>query len=205
MSVTTNLHALSFDQAALTFIMKETQNLQRAVYNGHLTDSKDVLDYLMERDQIMPRLNDRVLNTDKAVYVDFGGAVGEGDGLPGLDAFAVSSSSSKAATLAQNLKYLTLKDDPKLNVLSGWVVGDLETGLGRSLLKAAVEHVKSSPNMRVAVVHNTDKPGLISRIIQAAMETQSNQVGNSLLKHVFEEMFLVLASRPSSSFNIASA
>ena len=175
MCVTTYLHAFSFDQAALTFIMKETQNLQRAVYNGHLTDSKDVLDYLMERDQIMPRLNDRVLNTDKAAYVDFGGAV-EGDGLPGLDAFAVSSSSSKAATLAQNLKYLTLKDDPKLNVLSGWVVADLETSLGRSLLKAAVEHVKSSPNMRVAVVHNTDEPGLISRIVQAALETQSNQV-----------------------------
>ena len=46
--------------------MKETQNLQRAVYNGHLTDSKDVLDYLMERDQIMPRLNDRVLSSGEA-------------------------------------------------------------------------------------------------------------------------------------------
>ena len=54
------------EEAALTFIMKETQNLQRAVYNGHLTDSKDVLDYLMERDQIMPRLNDRVLSSGEA-------------------------------------------------------------------------------------------------------------------------------------------
>ena len=54
------------EEAALTFIMKETQNLQRAVYNGHLTDSQDVLDYLMERDQIMPRLNDRVLSSGEA-------------------------------------------------------------------------------------------------------------------------------------------
>ena len=68
--ITTLQHVIDLrdeiEEAALTFIMKETQNLQRAVYNGHLTDSKDVLDYLMERDQIMPRLNDRVLSSGEA-------------------------------------------------------------------------------------------------------------------------------------------
>ena len=113
---------------------------------------------------------------DNAKYVDFlGEAVFP---LPKLEEYAVLSSASKAASLAQSLKYLTLKEDPKLNVLSGWVVADLETKEGRSLLKSGVEHVKSSSNMRVSVVHNTKNPGLISRIIQAAIETQTSQVNN---------------------------
>jgi len=184
------------EEAALTFIMKETQNLQRAVYNGHLTDSKDVLDYLMERDQIMPRLNDRVLSSDNAKYVDFlGEAVFP---LPKLEEYAVLSSASKAASLAQSLKYLTLKEDPKLNVLSGWVVADLETKEGRSLLKSGVEHVKSSSNMRVSVVHNTKNPGLISRIIQAAIETQTSQVAKSLISKVTKKEATVSALEKGS-------
>merc|ERR1719414_617855 len=121
--------------------MRETQNLQRAVYNGLLTDRMDVLDYLMKRDQIMPRLNDRILGgggSSNAHYVDF-----VGDALPvkndnafNLDNFAVLDSASKAASLAQSLKYLTMKEDPKLNVLTSWLVVNLETKKGRALLKA---------------------------------------------------------------------
>jgi hypothetical protein len=39
------------------------QAIQKAVYRNQLTDSMDVLDHLMSRENIMPRLNQRILSS----------------------------------------------------------------------------------------------------------------------------------------------
>ena len=36
--------------------------IQKEVYRGRLSDGMDVLDWLMSRENIMPRLNQRILN-----------------------------------------------------------------------------------------------------------------------------------------------
>lgn len=46
-----------------------------------------------------------------------------------------------------------------LRMVSSWVVCDLETKAGRATALAAVKHVKSSNQMRVAFIHNTENPG----------------------------------------------
>ncbi len=49
------LNGEDFEEAVMMALMKETNELQRAVYRGRLTDSDDVVDYLMKQPNIMPR------------------------------------------------------------------------------------------------------------------------------------------------------
>lgn len=49
------LNADDFEETILTEIMQQTHNLQKSVFNGDLTDSQDVTDYLMNQPHIMPR------------------------------------------------------------------------------------------------------------------------------------------------------
>lgn len=50
------LNAGDFEEAVLTEIMAQTPTIQKAVYRGDLTDSDDVIDWLMSRPNVMPRL-----------------------------------------------------------------------------------------------------------------------------------------------------
>lgn len=49
------LNADSFEEAVLTEIMAQTPTLQRAVYKGEVTDKDNILDYLMNKPNVMPR------------------------------------------------------------------------------------------------------------------------------------------------------
>ena len=57
-----HLNGEDFEEGLLTELMKETQMIQKEVYRGRLSDGMDVLDWLMSRENIMPRLNQRILN-----------------------------------------------------------------------------------------------------------------------------------------------
>lgn len=50
------LNADEFEETILTEILQQTQTLQKAVYNGDLSDRQEVVDYLMTLPHIMPRL-----------------------------------------------------------------------------------------------------------------------------------------------------
>lgn len=49
------LNADDFEETILTEIMQQTHTLQKAVFNGDLSDRQDVIDYLMSQPHIMPR------------------------------------------------------------------------------------------------------------------------------------------------------
>jgi UDP-glucose:glycoprotein glucosyltransferase len=49
------LNADNFEEAVLTEIMAQTPTLQRAVYKGEVTDKDNILDYLMNKPNVMPR------------------------------------------------------------------------------------------------------------------------------------------------------
>lgn len=50
-----SLNKEDFEEAMLTEIMSQTPILQKAVYRGELTDSDDVLNFVMNRPNVMPR------------------------------------------------------------------------------------------------------------------------------------------------------
>lgn len=51
-----SLTAGEFEEAVLLEIMRQTPIVQTAVFRGELSDSDNVLDYLMTRPNVMPRL-----------------------------------------------------------------------------------------------------------------------------------------------------
>uniref|UniRef100_A0A8C7Y8C1 UDP-glucose ceramide glucosyltransferase-like 1 n=1 Tax=Oryzias sinensis TaxID=183150 RepID=A0A8C7Y8C1_9TELE len=57
-------------------IMDSTTAFQRAVFVGQLTEGLDVVDYLMEQPNVVPRMNPLILSTDRK-YLDFTGRPGE--------------------------------------------------------------------------------------------------------------------------------
>jgi UDP-glucose:glycoprotein glucosyltransferase len=49
------LNANSFEEAILSTIMTQTPMIQKAVYRGEITESDDVIDFLMNQPNVMPR------------------------------------------------------------------------------------------------------------------------------------------------------
>jgi UDP-glucose:glycoprotein glucosyltransferase len=54
-----------FEESIITKIMQLTQDIQMAVYKGNLHDSQNILDWLMNKEVIMPRLNPRILTLER--------------------------------------------------------------------------------------------------------------------------------------------
>lgn len=50
-----SLNSDDFEETLLTEIMQQTPNIQKAVYKGDLSDSDNVVDYLMNLPHVMPR------------------------------------------------------------------------------------------------------------------------------------------------------
>jgi len=182
-----HLTSEDFEEQLLTTIMKETQVLQRAVYKNQLTDTMDMLDYLMQRENIMPRLNQRILSSTNTPTIALAGD--QQAGLS-LDTFSKLDKRSMASTLAKHLPYLVGKESSKvskLRMVTTWVVVDLETAAGRAVAKAAVTHVKSTNQMRVGFVHNSPNPGMISKAVEAAVRNLGATAAGTLLSKILKE------------------
>ena len=72
----------------------------------------------------------------------------------------------------------------RFNVLTAWIVADLETEQGREALLSAVSHVKTSSLLRVGVIHNGAKVGTVTKIVQAALDTFDSKAAKLLLLKV---------------------
>ena len=171
-----------FEDELMMEIMRITQDFQRDVYKGLVTDKTDLLDYLMTKDNILPSLNERIIKTN--TYIDL-----IGDPSPDLnvDTFAMLDRASMASTLAEKMRYISLKDSAigQFNVLTCWLVIDLETHDGREILKGGISQIKDSPHMRLSVIHNTkEEPGIVSVAIQATIETQNNKAAKNLISKI---------------------
>ncbi len=183
-----NLDSENFEEGLMMAIMRTTNELQKAVYHNKLKDGDDMVDYLMKQPNIMPRLNDRILKAEDSAnsYIPM-----VGDILPKLqiDTFAVLSKPSMTATLAEHMDYLTSKDgaESKLQVLTMWIVTDLDTQRGREILRGALAHVKASTLSRIGVIHNPSNPGLVSKIVKAALLLLDNRAAKHLLGKVTKE------------------
>lgn len=189
-----HLNAEDFEEAVLSEIMNQTPVFQKAVYKGDFTDGDNALDYIMNQPNVMPRLNDRILNQDKHQYLDMTGAPLAEEIPLTLEAFSGLSSRDKTATIiSRGVEYFVKKQNVDMTVttphtLTHWIVTDLQTAAGRQLLAHALDQMRSSGSIRVGVLLNPSSVGQfqqLDRLILAAprflQPSHAVQVINTIL------------------------
>ncbi|XP_026150996.1 UDP-glucose:glycoprotein glucosyltransferase 2 [Mastacembelus armatus] len=171
-------------------IMDATTTFQRAVFMGQLSESSDVVDYLMEQPNVVPRINPLILSTDRK-YLDFT-ATPVVDDWEDTTMFSFLDTRDKTAVMAKRMKYFTNTDEDGMSIVTMWIVGDFEKVPGRKLLLNALKHVKASRGVRVGVIDNPNgKPSedntVLYRAIWASFLTQKNKAAIEFVQKLLKE------------------
>lgn len=169
------LTADEFEEAVLSEIMSQTPIFQKAVYKGELRDSDNVIDFIMDRPNIMPRLNERILNTDNNRRVDLMRTVTSVEESVSPQVFSLLGASDQSALMVSTMRYFAPRKQSKNYFLTNWVVTDLSCGCkkGRNLLQSALKQMKNSGVVRVGLIINpSDSTGnnFVNRIALAALK-----------------------------------
>ncbi|XP_077622857.1 UDP-glucose:glycoprotein glucosyltransferase 1 isoform X2 [Crocuta crocuta] len=178
-------------------ILETTTFFQRAVYLGELSHDQDVVEYIMNQPNVVPRINSRILTSERE-YLDL--TATNNFFVDDYARFTVLDSQGKTAAIANSMNYLTKKDDSFIRPVTFWIVGDFDSSSGRQLLYDAIKHQKSSNNVRISMINNPSedisyKNTQISRAIWAALQTQtSNSAKNFITKMAKEETAEALAA-----------
>ncbi|XP_075236839.1 UDP-glucose-glycoprotein glucosyltransferase isoform X2 [Lycorma delicatula] len=195
------LNADDFEDAVFSEVMSQTPTLQKAVYKGDLTDSMNVVDYLMDQPNVMPRLNDRILNIEKSRFIDL---VSSAKPCPITE------------TLLNDIKYASLnkKHDisptsDEIHLLSNWVITDVNTQNGRELLNNALEQMRSSGKIRISVILNSeannDEVGKLERLIVGALKSLTpDQATNRIKRILVEYEDIISGKKDHNSYDIVN-
>ncbi|KAK9738964.1 Thioredoxin-like domain [Popillia japonica] len=158
-----------FEEAVLQEVMSQTPNFQKAIYRGRLQDKDDVFEYLMTQSNVMPRLNERILNKDSSVNLDMSGKATSTMDVRNLIKL---SPRDMTATALENLRYFTVpRKQDRYYSITYWIVGDLNEKKTRDLLLDALEHLKNSGDVRISFLPNVngDQDNLINKLVLAAL------------------------------------
>ncbi|XP_030613602.1 UDP-glucose:glycoprotein glucosyltransferase 2 isoform X1 [Archocentrus centrarchus] len=172
-------------------IMDTTTAFQRAVFMGQLTEGSDVVDYLMEQANVVPRMNPLILSSDRK-YLDLT-ATPVADDWEDTTMFSYLESRDKTAVIAKRMKYFTNTDEDGMTPVTLWIAGDFEKVSGRKLLLSALKNVqKASPGVRVGVIDNpSEKPyednTVLYRAIWASLLTQKNKAAAEFVHKLLKE------------------
>uniref|UniRef100_A0A673B0B5 UDP-glucose ceramide glucosyltransferase-like 1 n=1 Tax=Sphaeramia orbicularis TaxID=375764 RepID=A0A673B0B5_9TELE len=175
-------------------ILETTTFYQRAVYLGELATDHDVVDFIMNQPNVVPRINPRVLSTSRT-YLDLSDT--NNHFIDDYARFLTLDIKEKSTAVANSMNYITKKvsniNDGYIRPVTYWVVGDFDTPSGRQLLYDAIRHMKTSNNVRLGMINNpSNDPSAetnhVARAIWAAMQTQSaNNAKNFITKMAKEE------------------
>uniref|UniRef100_A0A3Q3WAW8 Uncharacterized protein n=1 Tax=Mola mola TaxID=94237 RepID=A0A3Q3WAW8_MOLML len=173
-------------------ILETTTFYQRAVYLGELATDHDVVDFIMNQPNVVPRINPRVLSTSRT-YLDLSDA--NNHFVDDYARFSTLDTKEKNTAVANSMNYMTKKgnNDGYIRPVTFWVVGDFDKPSGRQLLYDAIRHMKTSNNVRLGMINNPSAPlsaetTRVARAIWAAMQTQSaNNAKNFITKLAKEE------------------
>ncbi|XP_008397948.1 UDP-glucose:glycoprotein glucosyltransferase 1 isoform X1 [Poecilia reticulata] len=179
-------------------ILETTSFYQRAVYLGDLATDHDVVDFIMNQPNVVPRINSRVLSTSRT-YLDLSNT--NNYFIDDYARFSTLDSKEKSTAVANSMNYMTKKgmaatnshDDGYIRPVTFWVVGDFDKPSGRQLLYDAIRHMKSSNNVRLGMINNPSsapsaETSRVTRAIWSAMQTQSaNNAKNFITKMSKEE------------------
>uniref|UniRef100_A0A673L9R3 UDP-glucose ceramide glucosyltransferase-like 1 n=1 Tax=Sinocyclocheilus rhinocerous TaxID=307959 RepID=A0A673L9R3_9TELE len=171
------------ETALLQKIMETTNFFQRAVFMGQITESVDVVDFLMEQANVVPRINPLILSSERR-YLDFTSSPGSPLMTPPDP--NQSQNLSKLCFCKEHYSQVMFffTSPVEEEVLYGgtvWIVADIEQPSGRQLLRNALKHMKSSSSScRVGAINNPsgkpteDNSGLY-RAVWASLLTQSSK------------------------------
>ncbi|XP_041954806.1 UDP-glucose:glycoprotein glucosyltransferase 1 isoform X1 [Alosa sapidissima] len=171
-------------------ILETTTFFQRAVYLGELASDHDVVDFIMNQPNVVPRINSRILSTSRH-HLDLSHT--NNHFIDDYARFLFLDTREKNTAVANSMNYMTKKDDGIIRPVTFWVVGDFDQPSGRQMLYDAIRHMKSSNNVRLGMINNpsenpTNESSLIARAIWAAMQTQTaNNAKNFITKMAKEE------------------
>ncbi|XP_014235480.1 UDP-glucose:glycoprotein glucosyltransferase [Trichogramma pretiosum] len=145
------LTAELFEEAVLSTIMSQTPVIQKAVYKGEITESDDVIDYLMNQPNVMPRLNERVLKTENNIWLNLIGSI------PDNTDYHKWSSQDKSVWLMDNMQYICVsrKNVPS-HLYTIWITVNLEEHSGRMLLKETLNYLESNADNRATILINSE-------------------------------------------------
>uniref|UniRef100_A0A8B9KK17 UDP-glucose ceramide glucosyltransferase-like 1 n=1 Tax=Astyanax mexicanus TaxID=7994 RepID=A0A8B9KK17_ASTMX len=134
-------------------IMDTTNFFQRAVFMGQISEGLDVVDFLMEQSNVVPRINPVILSPERR-YLDFT-ASPVADDWDDSTMFSFLDSKDKTAVVSKRMKYLTKHEEEMVYGVTIWIIADIEQAPGRQMLLNALKHMKSSSsNSRVGVINN---------------------------------------------------
>ncbi|XP_012736496.2 UDP-glucose:glycoprotein glucosyltransferase 1 isoform X1 [Fundulus heteroclitus] len=179
-------------------ILETTSFYQRAVYLGELATDHDVVDFIMNQPNVVPRINSRVLSTSRT-YLDLSST--NNYFIDDYARFSTLEIKQKSTAVANSMNYMTKKgtattnrhDDGYIRPVTFWVVGDFDKPSGRQLLYDAIRHMKTSNNVRLGMINNPSsdlsaETSRVARAIWSAMQTQSaNNAKNFITKMSKEE------------------
>ncbi|KAK0098278.1 hypothetical protein PV326_009913 [Microctonus aethiopoides] len=175
----------AFEEIVLSTIMVQTPSLQKAVYKGEVTEGDDVVDFIMNQPNVMPRLNERILQTEKAQWSNLIGSI------PTNDDVSNWSPQDTSAWLIENSKYLFMpRRSNKRHFYTYWIALDLEEEKGRQLLNDALNYLKSNADVRLTIIFNSaaETSGFnINSIVMAAMESLPDDKIIAYIKNVITE------------------
>ncbi|XP_057192327.1 UDP-glucose:glycoprotein glucosyltransferase 2 isoform X1 [Triplophysa rosa] len=160
-------------------IMETTNFFQRAVFMGQITESLDVVDFLMEQANIVPRINPLILSSERR-YLDFT-ASPVADEWHDTTMFSYLDSRDKTAVVSKRMKYFIRDEEEVVYGVTMWIIADIERASGRLLLRNALKHMKSScSSCRIGVISNpsgkpTEDNSALYRAVWASLLTQSNK------------------------------
>ncbi|KAL0109124.1 hypothetical protein PUN28_014311 [Cardiocondyla obscurior] len=179
------INSESYEEAVLSTIMSQTPILQKAVYRGEVTEGDDIVDFLMNQPNVMPRLNERVLKVDKNAWLNLIGTIPEDDN------YIKWSSPNLSTYLMKKMNYFFVPRRNTRHLYSFWVVADLKSLSGRQLLREALEYIESNADARVSIIINAkDDVNLksdINKIVLAAISALSPEKAILYMRKILKE------------------
>ncbi|XP_017806856.1 UDP-glucose:glycoprotein glucosyltransferase 2 isoform X2 [Papio anubis] len=176
--------------AVLQRMMDASVYLQREVFLGTLNDRTNAIDFLMDRNNVVPRINSLILHANQQ-YLNLISTSVTAD-VEDYSTFFFLDSQDKSAVIAKNMYYLTQDDDSKISAVTLWIIADFDKPSGRKLLFNALKHMKTSVHSRLGIIYNptskiNEENTAISRGILAAFLTQKTRFLRSFLGQLAKE------------------
>ncbi|KAL6086880.1 hypothetical protein STEG23_000546, partial [Scotinomys teguina] len=175
--------------AVLEKMMDMFVYLQRDVFMGTLNDEINAMDFLMDKNNVVPRLNSLILHTEPQYLNLLSSSVTAG--IEDFSTFSFLDSQDKSAVIAENMHYLT-QEDTVISAVTLWIVADFDAPSGRKLLLNALEHMETSVHSRLGIIYNptskiNEENTVISRGILAAFLTHKNSLLRKFLRKLAKE------------------
>uniref|UniRef100_A0A9L0I4V3 UDP-glucose ceramide glucosyltransferase-like 1 n=1 Tax=Equus asinus TaxID=9793 RepID=A0A9L0I4V3_EQUAS len=157
---------------------------------GTLNDWTNAIDFLMDKKNIVPRINPLILHT-KMQYLNLIATSVTAD-VEDFSTFSFLDSQDKSAVIAKNMYYLTREDYDVISSVTLWIIADFDKPSGRKLLFNALKHIETSVHSRLGVIYNptskiNEENTAISRGILAAFLTQKNSFLRNFLRKLAKE------------------